>query len=264
MIATTTLRLLNDREITLPELNYEQAIDISKIPPEFNEKRISAMIAHLSGDAKLAASLTVQERYFILLNHHAITESEFIGQVGQGYLKDYTKNTIEREIPATTAVGELVVSHLYGAHACVIESLAENVADWVAAQMACQISGNVAYFTGGEAMIWEPVTPFMSDTEINEKIQERFAFISSLSVSKFNNLANVFNMALIDLEHFLNIGFDNDGITIVPQGGAGDNSPARFCALECLHGVIERLSECVAGRRFHNDGTRENELAGSA
>lgn len=244
MDTTITLDLL-EQKIIMNELSFKQAIDISKIPEKYNEKRISALIGHISGDLDLAGTLTVQERYYFLLNHQALSQNEYSND---NNIDDYKLETLAIDVPKTVQVGDMHIGHLYGSHACVLEVVCENVADWAAGQMACQLSGDISFFIGGdERIVWDVIAPTLDEATLNNIIQKRFVQLSELSVTNFNELADAYNGSLIKLDHFLELGCDNRGLTIMKRGGEGDDMPARFCALEHLRGVIARLSECVAG-----------------
>lgn len=245
MTTTLTIELLNE-SVSLPDLSIGDAIDIAHIPSDFNEKRLSALIGHLSGDAELAGRLTAQERYYILLNHQATTDHEYnAGKFGAN--DEYMMLTIQSDVPNEAQVGELIINHLRGAHVVVLEGICENVADWLIGQMACQLSGNLASVIGGDDVVWEPILPTMSDNEINDIIQGRFAFISELSAtSKFNDLVDAYSNGASQLAHFVRLGSDNKGLTVIKTGGDGTIEPSRFHTLGHLSGAAARLAECLA------------------
>ena len=244
MTTSFTLQLLNE-EVVLPDLTIDQAMDIAQIPQAFNEKRLSAMIGHLSGDNSLAGRLTAQERYYFLLSHQIAMESNYSQEVGNS---DYLVYTVQNEVPNTAVVGDVVVGHLYGSHACVLEGICENVYDWTRGQMACQLSGDLAFFIGGddEAYKWEPLDPALKDNELNEIIQTRVKLIGSLSPKRFNDLEEGFTNGINQLAHFVVLGQDNAGITIIKQGGEGAGEPSRFLPLDTLEGAAYQIAECLA------------------
>lgn len=245
MTTTLTIQLLNE-SLSLPDLSIGDAIDIAQIPSDFNEKRLSALIGHLSGDAELAGRLTAQERYYILLNHQATTSHKYNAD-DAGANDEYMIETIQSDVPNEVQVGELIVSHLRGAHVVVLEGICENVAEWLMGQMACQLSGNLASIIGGDDVVWEPVPATMTDSEINAIIQERFRFISGLSAtSAFNDLVDAYSNGANQLTHFVRLGSDNKGLTVIKSGGDGDIEPSRFHTLDHLSGAAARLATCLA------------------
>ena len=245
MTTTLTIQLLNE-SVSLPDLSIGDAIEIAQIPSEFNEKRLSALIGHLSGNAELAGRLTAQERYYILLNHQATTSHKYNADEA-GANDEYMITTIQSDVPSEAQVGELIVNHLRGAHVVVLEGICENVADWLIGQMACQLSGNLASAIGGDDVVWEPIPPTMTDSEINAVVQERFSFISSLSATgKFNDLVETYSNGAHQLTHFVRLGSDNKGLTVIKTGGDGAIEPSRFHTLDHLSGAAARLATCLA------------------
>lgn len=239
------VQLLNN-SVLLPDLQIGQAMDIAKIPAEFNEKRLSAMISHLTGDSDMAGKLTAQERYFILLSHQAISQSQ---HSGDGDIERYVIPTVQSEVPKQHQIGGMYVNHLLGAHVVVLEGICENVYDWIIGQMACQLSGNISSVLGGDSddLKWEAITHDMSDNEINEAIQSRIKFIEMLDANgNFNLLHDAYSVGVDALGHFLMLGCENKGLTVLSQGGDGKNEPSRFLTLDSLQGIARIIAECIA------------------
>ena len=245
MKTTLDVQLLQD-SVLLPDLQIGQAMDIAKIPVEFNEKRLSAMISHLTGDPSMAGRLTAQERYFILLSHQATAQNQ---HSDSNDIDDYVIHTVQNDVPERHQVGDMYVNHLLGAHVVVLEGICENVYDWIIGQMACQLSGDISSVIGGDSddLKWEVITSDMSDNEINEAIQGRINFIEKLDANgDFNILHDAYSIGVDALAHFLMLGCENKGLTVISQGGDGNNEPSRFLALDSLQGIARVIAECVA------------------
>lgn len=240
-----SIQLLHET-IDLPDMSIGQAMDIAHIPQEFNEKRLSSMITHLSGDSTLAARLTAQERYHVLLNHQMVMQSHYSDDVGNA---DYMIDSVRSDIPDNWQVGDMTVHHLRGAHVCVLEGICENAYDWLCGQMACQLSGDLTFFVGGddEGMRWDELPASMSDAELNKAIQERVAILGNLSSnSRFNDIVSGYTSGTDQLEHFVSLGCANDGLTLIKKGGDGAGMPARFLTLDGLQGIARTLAQCLA------------------
>lgn len=244
MANSLSIQLLNS-QLNLPDLTIDQAMDMALIPQEFNEKRLSAMIGHLSGDDTLAGRLTAQERYYILLSHQIAMSSQYSSEVDN---ENYLVNTIQKDVPDVATVGDAYVNHLLGAHVTVLEGICENVYDWLRGQMACQLSGDLSFFIGGddEAYKWEALDAGMTDEALNEAIQTRVALIGQLTTDRFNDLEAAFTSGVNQLEHFVVLGTDNNGLTLIKQGGEGADEPARFPALDALQGAARIIAQCLA------------------
>lgn len=259
MSTTLSVQLLN-RELTLPDLTIGQAIDIAQIPQEYNEKRLSALIGHMSGDPLLAATLTVQERYYLLLSYQAVSSHSYSDESS---IEDYSIETLQSEIPDAHQIGDIHVQHLRGAHVCVLEGLCENVFDWLCGQIACQLYGDLTSVLGdvADSLTWDQALSTLTDNELSSMVKERYEFIKGLSANTaFNDLVETYHKAVFHLEHFVELGCDNQGLTLIKQGGAGTVEPARFLTLDHLQGAAARIAKCVNERRYDHDGTRQNEL----
>lgn len=245
METTLDVQLL-ETNVLLPDLQIGQAMDIAKIPVAFNEKRLSAMISHLTDDTGLAGKLTAQERYFVLLSHQAISQSQ---HSNTGDIERYVIPTVQADVPQRHQVGGMYVNHLLGAHVVVLEGICENVYDWIKGQMACQLSGNLSSVVGGDSdnLKWDILTADMSDNEINEVIQKRSEIIDELGANgNFNILHDAYSIGVDALSHFLILGCENKGLTVISQGGDGSNEPSRFLTLDGLQGIARVIAECVA------------------
>lgn len=257
METTLTLQLLH-QEIVMPDLTIGQAMDIAHIPQEYNEKRLSSLIGHISDDITLAGKLTAQERYYFLLNHQSISDHDH----AQSRSNDsYYIPTIPLEVPENNEIAGLFAQHLRGAHTCIIEGLCENVFEWLCAQMACQLYGDLTAAIGASDsdLQWDVCDISLGETRISQMIQERVEQIKKLSATntnQFDDLVNAYSQAIQPLAHFVDLGCDNTGLTVMKQGGDGDNMPARFLTLDHLQGAAARIAECLAERRDGDGGTR--------
>lgn len=245
METTLDVQLL-ETSILLPDLQIGQAMDIAKIPVAFNEKRLSAMISHLTSNPSLAGKLTAQERYFVLLNHQAISQSQHIGDSD---IERYVIPTVQADVPQRHQVGDMYVNHLLGAHVVVLEGICENVYDWIVGQMACQLSGDISSVIGGDSddLKWDVIDAGMTDNEINEAIQSRIKIIDRLDANgNFNILHDAYSVGVDALSHFVVLGCENKGLTVISQGGDGAGEPSRFLTLDSLQGIARVIAECVA------------------
>lgn len=241
---SVTLQLLR-QTVILPDLTIGQAMDIAQIDQDFSEKRLSAMIGHLSGDKTLAGRLTAQERYYILLSHQIVMQSQYSNEVGN---EDYLIQTIQSEVPEMATIGSAYVNHLLGAHVCVLEGICENIYDWLAGQMACQMSGDLSFYIGGDdpAFVWDVLPATMTDEELSEVILARVNLINGLSTDRFNDLEDAYSSGVNQLEHFVILGSGNKGLTVIKQGGEGIGDPARFPPLEALQGTASIIARLIA------------------
>lgn len=240
-VAVMQLQLL-EHVVPIPDLTIGQAMDIAKIPERFNEKRISALITLLTGYQGLADQLTVQERYYFLLNQQALSQNKYSAESN---LSEYVVETVESMVPKehldeTTGIG---VQHIRGAHACLLEAICENLFDWTCGLMACQLFGNLSSIVGGD-MVWDKLDISLTQNELSKQILARAETLSNLSEFDFNNLAELFDTLILNLSHYVFTSIDNKGITVIGEV-AGEYMPARFQALFELRGHARQLARYI-------------------
>jgi len=240
-VAVMQLQLL-EHVVPIPDLTIGQAMDIAKIPERFNEKRISALITLLTGYQGLADQLTVQERYYFLLNQQALSQNKYSAESN---LSEYVVETVESMVPKenldeTTGIG---VQHIRGAHVCLLEAICENLFDWTCGLMACQLFGNLSSIVGGD-MVWDKLDISLTQNELSKQILARAETLSNLSEFDFNNLAELFDTLILNLSHYVFTSIDNKGITVIGEV-AGEYMPARFQALFELRGHARQLARYI-------------------
>ena len=233
------------QQVNVPDLQIGQAIDIAQIAEPMNERRLSAFIAHLTGDNTLAGTLTAQERYYILLSHQAVAYNRYSVESD---IDGYLLTTVQADVPDQQRIGDVYINHLLGAHVCVLEGICTNVYDWLTGQVACQLSGDLCSVIGGSdaSLIWHELSPTLTEAELNAVIQERVGTLDKLSVDDFNEVMSAYNLGVSHLHHFVVLGCENNGITLIKQGGDGTDKPSRFLTLDGLQGTAARLAECLA------------------
>ena len=241
-LSAIQLQLL-DQKAPMPDLTIGQAMDIAKIPERFNEKRLSALITHMTGDSAIADQLTVQERYYFLLNQQILSQNKY---AIDSDVSSYFIDTVESMVPTEhldndTGIG---VQHIRGAHACLLETICEDLFDWTCGLMACQLYGNLSSVVGGD-VTWEQLDAGMAMGELNQQVVERAEFIGSLSEYNFNNLSALFDSLSVQLTHYVDISIDNNGVTVVKEVD-GDYMPARFQAISELQGHAKQLARYIA------------------
>lgn len=243
MLETSVMQLqLLETKVNMPDLTIGQAMEIAKIPERFNEKRLSALITLITNDNELADKLTVQERYYFLLNQQALSQNKYAQQTD---LSEYFIETNEQVVPSeyldeSTGIG---VQHLRGAHVCLLETICEDLFDWTCGLMACQLFGDLSSIMGGD-MVWDKLEAGMLQSELNREVLTRAKTISELSELSFNNLAGFFDSATAHLIHYLDTSIDNKGITVVKEVD-GEYMPARFQAISELRGHARQLARYI-------------------
>lgn len=242
---------LRNTSLFIRELTIAEIMQIAKIPYEQNEMRINSFINYVTDNNEMAFSLTVQERYFILLNYLALSESTY---------SDNTDNTRyflppRDEVPEFIQIDEVYVSHLYGSHATALQSQCENAFEWLCGEIALQMYGDLTpYFYSSdkinesdpERIVWEKVES--NDLVALAKIiNERFEQLQRLTDPQFDTLTDVFYRGCDVLMHLLDTsGLDNDGITVLaPAEENGTLDAARFRPFDGLSATTLSLAKLI-------------------
>lgn len=227
---------LRNKSVFLRELTIGQAIEIAKIPESMNEARLTSFIGFVCDED--AFGLTVQERYFILLNYLTMAQNDYVLNIDDD----------RYFLPVLTADDEvsvdgLVVRQMTGRQAMVLETKCENIFEWLCGQMACQLVGEVGAYVGVDETSWEALPD--EEYGIDEMVAKRFEWIHNLTQEQFDKLAAVYFAGVDKLAHLVQIGFDNQGLTLLSVGGDVVEA-ARFCPDVCFTESAERLSSYLA------------------
>jgi len=254
--------LLNT-QVVLSENSMENIMETARIPEELNESRLSSLINFISNDPLLAGRLTVQERYYLLLNYFILSSSPFSST---GDCSEYFLPTDIASVPNQVQIQTAYITHLYGNHAVLLEKQCENAYDWLCGQMALQCFGDLSFLLDHNnedksLWVWEKVTA-TDQQALSDAVNHRYGLIKKLTPDEFTRLTNMFYEGCDQLAHFVELSLDNKGIALVNQeGDTGDgaNRNARFCAFDNLSEVIKNLARCVMEGCNQSDGTRQNE-----
>lgn len=236
---------LRHEQIYLKELQIGQIMEMAKIPQELNELRMNSFLAYTCQDDSIAMRLTLQERYYILLNYLAISNNDYMINTDVSEFFIQSKTALDM-----TCIGGVYISQLLGSHATLLQSKCENIYEWLAGKMACQLSGDLTAFFGDEQnpVIWESL-PTDNHDNLESVFRSRFEMINRLTDSLFNQLTDVYYQGCDNLRHLVDISVDNDGITLLGNSqnqGGGDIHIARFRPTTALSDISKRLSQLIA------------------
>ncbi|OPH34921.1 hypothetical protein [Moraxella atlantae] len=242
------------RQVNLRENTIGNTMRVAKIPETMNEARLSSFLAFVLDDADLPNQLTVQERYYTLLNYLAISDSDYSPT---GDHSAFFIATQPDDVPSVFEREGVCFGHLTGAHALILEKNCENVFDWLTGAIALQAYGDLTASLGlPDKLIWDEVATTDSQA-LGDVLLTRFEQIQNLTDGQYTKLYALYAEASDALAHFVTPKFDNDGIALVGGGGKA----TRFCALSHLPSLIRQLVEYAMERHDSNDGTWANDDA---
>lgn len=239
MLNATPLTLRNE-SVYLKELTIGEVIEIAKIPEEMNELRINAFLSYVCDDKSIAYRLTVQERYYILLNYLTVSQSNYMDSL------DVLPFLMEKKQADDFVFYDgIYIKSIYGNEVSALQKKCENAYEWLAGQMVFGIYGDVGrLFNCDDPMIWHD-SHLMDDNRLDDELKNRFDFINNLTDSQFNLLYDLYQKGQEDLSHFVELGLDNDGITLLGKEGSGAYQVGRFRPLEMVSGVVRELVNVI-------------------
>ena len=207
-----------NKNFTMRELSFDEIIKVARISEKLNEKRITAFLGYAIGNLELAQKLTIQERYYLLMQYLSTQQDELTGQKSdyQNYLKPVTE-AWQTSIKVDSLI---TVRQLTGYQAEILECVCDDVVDWLTGAMALQM----------DCPEW-PIMP--DDTQPADKIdavmRERIDLIKGLPDSDFDLLCDQYLIGVGQMSSLVDTVFDNDGIVVVCHGlGGADDAPRRF------------------------------------
>lgn len=242
---------LRNQEVMPQPLQIGQAIQIAKIPQEMHELRLSAFINHVCQTSnEQTDQLTVQERYYLLLNYLALSNNDYMMDGTE--VSDYLTQKLNAPDVVTVANG-INFQQLRGYHATFLQGKCENIYDWIVGQIALQLFGDVtSLFDKSEnptPIVWQQPTS-KNHNELNGLFNERFAIINSMPESDFEELYRLFCVGADELSHLVTISVDNEGFVLKANKddkdtGDGDDRFARFRPIDAVSGTTKRIIECL-------------------
>lgn len=228
---------IGGRSVQMRELSIGQAIEVAKVPQRLNEAALTRFLAYvLDGDASLARDLTVQERYYLLIQYLALQDRTPLDTAA-----NHAAYLAPRTLPWNDSLPGLLCPRwrqLNGHQVELIELVAEDVADW----MLCAIALQACLPEWPE--LPEAGAP---QSALQAVLNERHAALTAMPASDFEALASEWHSANMAMARFLRTGFDNQGIVVLPENGGADDAPARFRPLAALGRFVRELAGCFAG-----------------
>ncbi|MDO4440560.1 MAG: hypothetical protein Q4B81_00070 [Moraxella sp.] len=231
---------LRKQSVLIRELTIGEAMQIAKIPQSMTEARLTSFIGFVCDDDAIAHKMTAQERYYVFLHYLSLAQNDYVFNVDDDTL---FLTTNPKDVPDTAVIDGITVSHLTGRQVMVLEGKCENAYEWLAGQMACQLTGDIGTLLGVDGMMWVDMPD--DEQSIGEMVDERFEQIQNLPQSQFEKLAQVYFVGCDELAHCVRLGVDNDGLTLLSDGGDAMQA-VRFRPDVCFTDITEHLSQYLA------------------
>lgn len=230
MIIFPRTDLASGLQLHMKEMSGEQALSIAHLSVEMHEHRLTAFLGYVLGDLNIPYSLTVQERYYLLIQYlsgQADTDLETS--------TDYSKyvRVSDRRWQARFAIEDITVHQLKGFQAELLQECSENISDWVFGAMCMQV----------ESPEFGLLPTSDNKTEWAQLLHDRLPLLLAKPQSELVRLHHLFNIANASMLQYVSYSFDEKGIVIL---GGADDAPMRFCASTALTGVFDALARAFA------------------
>lgn len=210
----------------LNEVSFKEAIKISYLKREWNEKRITEFLKYALKDDNLPLSMTTEERYYLAIKYSmSMAQNEAI----------YAPYLLRKDKPFQIEVTHknIKVRSLTGRDAELLESKCDTIADWILGAMSLQmeiLDQDIPKLHGLDC----------SEQELSESLISRSQAIQNLPDSTIDQYFSTYTEAVSQMESLVSIGFDNDGLILL---GGTDDAPLRFRPTACFSELSRRLEQ---------------------
>lgn len=233
--------------VNMVEFSIGQALSLAKIDQTKKEQQLSAFLGFVLEDTTKPYTMTVQQRYYCLLQYlGAQVENDLAQDV------DVNEYLIAKDKPWTeqVAVGNSSFRQLNGTEIEALELIATNVSDWLMGAMALQVTCEGLPYIG-----------FLNDRRHAAKvIKNRYDLLMTFDQKKIDDLYQQFIAAEEQLASFVYVGYDKDGVVIYEAEGGSDSVPARFQCNTALYGITKQLFSAMVDGGPEAPVQREHEF----
>lgn len=235
----------------LRELKLGEAIQIGRMPPLL-EAQLTAFLGFVLDDKDLPLSLTIQERYYLLMLYRTCQKDSDLALEG-----DYSAYFIQpsQRLPwyQQQQSDQLLITQLTGQQAEILEELCEDLLDWTLGAMALQCQQV-------ESLDHWPTLPTPATREQTAQImRERIAILEAMPDSDFDQLYADYYYLNEQFNYLVKTGLDDKGIVI--YGGA-DDAPVRFRVFTCMGRFSQFMAKLMAETRTESSDTLQYEYDG--
>ncbi|NNP70374.1 hypothetical protein [Acinetobacter sp. Ac_5812] len=224
---------IGENAYQLSEVTFNDALKVSAIGKQLNEKRISAFLGYSIGNMNQPLNMTAQERYFLMLKY-AEKQTNTLISVNIDFSKCFKsclswKNDISEQ--------GVTVRQLTGAETEYLEAHCVNAAEWIACLLAFQIK-----YENHEQLGHFPDRS-TTDLLFKQQFAKRLNFLKALPQSEFNLIYLDYQKLNSQLFTHIELSVNNEGFVV--RRGA-DDAPLRFRPSTCFIGIIKELDESFA------------------
>lgn len=215
---------LGNISTTFSDLRLGQVIAVARKPENKHEQKISAFLKAVLNDNQLPMKLYAQQRHYLMMKYQQSQADSFNFNVD---FPKYEKNgTFIEQIE----INGFVFRQLNGYECEALEEFATDYLSWFLGALSLQLSSKDI-----------PLIAPCGDKDFAFNIiKNRISLIESKFLNESESMINSYALAEDQLNHLIDISFDNQGIVCMQQGGT-DDAPIRFRPLSTLPAGIKNL-----------------------
>ena len=222
------------------ELTAGETIQISMIPKEQEERRLTKMLNFVLDEKYDARLLTVQQRYFLLLKYLEKQDGTLleVDAHTKNHLSKYMYPSSSRSTWNTEITqGTITVRQLTGREAEYIERICKSVQEKLIALMAFQYRDTESKHQLFKTYIADNLTDAQYDVEMNK----RFKQVLNLPSSEHQILYSRYALLNHSLNTHLNFYMSTLGFVLAKTDGGTDDAPTRFCTSDAFSRIFAEL-----------------------
>lgn len=211
----------------LRELTVGETIQISIIPKEHEEKRLTTMLNFILDKAHDPLLLTVQERYFLLLKYLQKQNNTLFDSDARSHIDSFIKSHESRSTwNMEQEYGTRTVKQLIGKEAEFIEQNFPTIHEKLIALLAFQYKDKASE----HECLREFVDLEQNDGDYLLAVKNRFQKLLRIPNSEHQKIYNEFHELNCFLNTHLSPMVTPSGIVLNKINGGTDDAPTRFCA----------------------------------
>ncbi|WP_151765810.1 hypothetical protein [Acinetobacter colistiniresistens] len=220
---------IGNMSTTFHDFRLRHVIAIARLPEKQHERKITEFLKSVLNDDALPLRLYAQQRHYLMMKYQQLQQGTFNFNI------EFDKYEKNGEWAEKVEVDGYVFRQLNGFECEALEQYAlensNDYLDWFFGAMALQV-GN-----GKEIVMIDPCP----ETNFAKRIIEsRINLIKDFALAEGEKLIDSFAVANEQLNHLIDISFDNEGIVCMQQGGT-DDAPIRFRPLSTVPKSIKDL-----------------------
>lgn len=215
----------------LKELSFRESAKIAEVDKKLSERRLTVMLQQVLESKQDPLMLTVQQRYFLLLDYLKRQEGTILDNTARKLIPNYIKKNDCSTWNTQITQGSISVKQMTGKEAEYLEIASNTIHQKIIGMIAMQ------YMDSNIEQLSYFANPTQDDKVWQKQIIDKCSYLAGLTALEFEEIYNNFSELNSQLNTHLNLSISLDGFCIY---GGTDDAPMRFCAID---GVTRTIAE---------------------